>query len=138
MPGSAGGIHRIWHWVRDWPRLRQWAVASDLRASLYYSWLILSVPVLGAVLLPLTAPPSLIGAITPHCVWKAQFGRECLGCGLTTAFLHIGRGEWRAASGSNTGSIPLYAAFLVNSLFWVRRAVRATRFQLTRLRHVHP
>jgi hypothetical protein len=130
-------MDRVWHSVRNWPNMRQWVETSDLRASLYYSWLILSVPLLAAVLLPLTAPPSLIGAITPHCVWKTQFGRECLGCGLTTAFLHIGRGEWHAASGSNAAGIPLYAVFLLNSLFWMRWAARMTRFQLARFRHVH-
>jgi Protein of unknown function (DUF2752) len=131
MAGSAGSIGRVWQ------GLDGWAEASDLRASLNYSWLILSVPLLVAILLPLTAPPSLIRSITPHCVWKAQFGRECPGCGLTTAFLHIGRGEWRAAYDSNAAGIPLYVAFLLNSVFWLRRVWRASWLQLARLRHVH-
>ena len=117
--------------------MRRWAETSDVRESLYYSWLILSVPILAAVILPLVASAPAIQAIAPHCVWKARFGRECPACGMTTAFLHIGRGAWRAASASNTAGIPLYAVFLFNSFLWLRPAVRFTRFRLTRFIHVH-
>ena len=117
--------------------MRNWAAASNLDASLYYAWLILSLPLLTAVLLPLVAPSSLIQAIAPHCVWKAQFGRECPACGMTTAFLHIGRGEWRAAAASNAGSIPVYIGFVLNSLFWLRMLVRYGHQRFRRFRHVH-
>ena len=126
--------------IREWPRVRRWIVrvveTSDLRASLHYSWLILGLPMLAAVVLPLVAPAPIVQAITPHCVWKTQFGRECPGCGLTTAFLHIGRGEWRAAVSSNAAGIPLYTAFSVNSLLWLRSLGRMAR-RLTGFRHVH-
>lgn len=130
MPGDAAGAGRAW------PRARRWAETSGLGESLGYSWLILGVPLLAAVLLPLVAPASAIQAIAPHCVWKTQFGRACPGCGLTTAFVHIGRGEWRAAWASNAAGIPLYAAFLFNSILWVRSVARLTRIRLTRFRHV--
>jgi hypothetical protein len=123
--------------MREWPRVRRWMETSGLRESLYYSWLIAGVPLLAAVMLPLMAPASTIQAIAPRCLWKTQFGRECPACGLTTAFLHIGRGEWRAASGSNVAAIPLYAAFVINSLLWLRSVAKSTRFRLTRFTHVH-
>ena len=125
MPGTATG------W-RGWGGVRRWAEYCGLRESLHYSWLILGVAMLAAVILPLVAPASLIQAVTPRCVWKTQFGRACPGCGLTTAFLHIGRGEWRAAAESNPAGIPLYAAFLFNSVLWLRSIAKLTRF-----RHVH-
>jgi hypothetical protein len=110
-----------------WPGVRRWVETGNLRESLSYSWLILSLPLLAAVVLPLAAPASTIQAIAPHCVWKTQFGHECPACGLTTAFLHIGRGEWRAATASNAAGIPVYAAFLFNSILWMRSLVRAAR-----------
>ena len=123
--------------MRQWSNVRRWVETSDLGDSLYYSWLIVSVPLLAAVMLPLIASTSAIQAITPHCVWKTQFGRECPACGLTTAFLHIGRGEWRAATGSNAAGIPLYVAFLFNSFVWLRSVMRLARFRLTRCGDVH-
>jgi len=137
MAGGADGRHSVWRRMRQWPRMRRWIETSDLDGSLYYSWLIVSVPLLAAVMLPLIAPVSAIQAITPHCVWKTQFGRECPACGLTTAFLHIGRGEWRAATRSNAAGIPLYAAFLFNSFVWLRSVVKLARFRLTRFGDVH-
>jgi hypothetical protein len=131
MSGVAAGANPVWD------RVRRCAEASDLRGALYYSWLILGLPLLAAAILPLVAPAPAIQVIAPHCVWKTRFGRACPACGLTTAFLHIGRGEWRAAAASNAAGIPLYAAFLLNSLFWLRSAARLTGFRLTRLRHVH-
>jgi hypothetical protein len=113
MPGTRGG-------ARAWARVRGWVESSGLRESLYYSWLIVSVPLLLAVVLPLAAPASTVQAIAPHCVWKTQFGRECPGCGLTTAFLHIARGEWRSATRSNAASIPLFTVFFLNSISWLR------------------
>jgi hypothetical protein len=125
-----------------------WIDPLQLRLSLYCSWLIVSIPLLLAVILPLVAPESLIHAITPRCVWKVRFGRECPSCGLTTAFIDIGRGAWRQARTSNAGGIPLYAAFVLNSLFWFRSLIflvlrksrkteRATPFALLRSKYVH-
>jgi len=115
-----------------WYRLRRWIDASDLRDSLHYSWLILSVPMLAAVLLPLAAPVGWIQAMAPHCVWKALLGHECPGCGLTTGLLQIAHCQGRAAEGSNAAAIPLYAAFAGNSLWWLRsvaRSIGLIRFQ---------
>src|ERR1035441_10409462 len=81
---------------------------SQLRLSLYCSWLIISIPLVVAVVLPLVGSQSLIQSITPLCVWKTRFGRECPGCGLTTAFVRIGRGQWRDAMSANAAGVPLY------------------------------
>jgi hypothetical protein len=102
-----------------------WIDAGQLRSSLYWSWIICSLPLLIAVLLPLVAPASWIGQIAPRCLWKVRFGRACPGCGLTSAFLHIARAEWREAVESNRAGIPLYAGFAVNSLVWVRSLLLA-------------
>jgi hypothetical protein len=106
--------------------------SRQLRLALHCSWLIVSIPLLVAVILPLVAPASLIQAITPRCVWKVRFGRECPICGMTTAFVDIGRGAWRQAQVSNAGGIPVYAAFLLNSLL----ALRSLIFLLVRSNYV--
>jgi TM2 domain-containing membrane protein YozV len=100
---------------------------SQLRLSLYCSWLIISIPLVVAVVLPLVGSQSLIQSITPLCVWKTRFGRECPGCGLTTAFVRIGRGQWRDAMSANAAGVPLYAAFALNSLLWLRCLLRSLR-----------
>jgi hypothetical protein len=115
------------------PAASPWIDPRQLRLSLYCSWLIVGIALLLAVILPLVAPEPLIHAITPRCVWKVRFGRECPLCGLTTAFIDIGRGAWRQARASNAGGIPLYAAFVLNSLFWFRSLI----FLVLRNKYVH-
>ena len=101
---------------------------EQLITSLRAVWLVLSVPLLAAVVLPMIGATELIGAVTPVCVWKSQFGRECTGCGLTTAFLCIGHGDWPGAARANAAGVPLFAMFAFNSVvaaaWWVRRILR--------------
>lgn len=101
---------------------------SQLTTSLLITWLVMSVPLLAAVVLPVLAPAEAIDAITPACVWKSQLGRECPGCGLTTAFLLIGSGDWESAAGVHEAGIPLFSGFVVNSIlaaaYCLRRLLR--------------
>lgn len=39
--------------------------------------------------------------ILPPCLWTAIFHRHCPGCGITTACVHLLRGQWSAAWQSN-------------------------------------
>ena len=50
--------------------------------------------------------------ILPPCLWHRLFGGACPGCGLTTAFTHLVRLEFRAAIDANPLS-PLIALLLV-------------------------
>lgn len=100
---------------------------GEFRKALYWSWLIVSVPLLAAITLPLIAPETMIDSVTPRCFWKTRFGWECPACGLTTAFIHIGQGKWLNATNSNKGSIPLYWAFVLNSVLSARSLIRLLR-----------
>lgn len=50
--------------------------------------------------------------ILPPCLWRHLFGSACPGCGLTTAFTHLVRLEFRAAIDAHPLS-PLIAALLI-------------------------
>lgn len=50
--------------------------------------------------------------ILPSCLWHRLFGGACPGCGLTTAFTHLVRLEFRAAIDAHPLS-PLIALLLV-------------------------
>lgn len=50
--------------------------------------------------------------ILPPCLWRRLFGGACPGCGLTTAFTHLVRLEFRAAIEAHPLS-PLIALLLV-------------------------
>lgn len=50
--------------------------------------------------------------ILPPCLWHRLFGSACPGCGLTTAFTHLVRLEFRAAIDAHPLS-PLIALLLV-------------------------
>jgi hypothetical protein len=102
-----------------------WIDRQQLRTSLYWSWILVSVPLLLAVLVPVVAPAAWIHRLTPHCLWKVRYGRPCPGCGLTTAFVFIAHAQWREAFASNRAGIPLYAGFTANSLVWLRSLFHA-------------
>lgn len=83
---------------------------------MFLAWLSLSIFAAAAIVLPLVASERFIAAVTPQCVWRTTMGRECPVCGLTTAFVFIGRGEWNEAQAANRGGISLYGMFAANSL----------------------
>ena len=53
--------------------------------------------------------------ILPPCLWRRLFGGACPGCGLTTAFTHLVRLEFRAAIDAHPLSL-LIALLLVASI----------------------
>jgi hypothetical protein len=85
------------------------------------------VPLFASVALPVVAPPDAITAVAPQCVRKARLGSECPGCGLTTAFVRIGEADWDGAAQANAAGIPLFGAFVLNSMLaagWCVRRIR--------------
>jgi len=105
------------------------ASRAELRRALFLAWLVISAVLAAAVVVPLVASDGLISAVVPACVWKTQFGLECPACGLTTAFVLIGDGQWASAWTTHRGAIPLFGAFVVNSSFWTRTLARLLRAQ---------
>jgi hypothetical protein len=90
-------------------------VIAEIGTALILAWLALSVAACGVVLAPFVLPPAaLLGALAPECPWKAKHHRECILCGMTTSFVEIPRGDFRAAARHNQGSLPLFLALLAN------------------------
>jgi hypothetical protein len=102
-------------------------IPGEFRKAFIIVWLVLSVGILAILITPLLATPEQISAVIPPCEYKARYHRECLFCGMTTAFFEISRGNFHAAEQSNGGSVPLYAAFVANEftllLFWRKRVL---------------
>ncbi|MBF0106116.1 MAG: DUF2752 domain-containing protein [Deltaproteobacteria bacterium] len=72
----------------------------------------------------------------PHhslCVYKSIFKMDCLGCGLTRAFLLIPRGEILQAVRLNAGAPILYILFI----FYLVRSIKL-KFNLISKNHEYP
>src|SRR5262245_16113224 len=46
----------------------------------------------------------------PECTFQLLWNRPCPGCGMTTCFAHLVRGQWQAAARANPAGIVLGAA----------------------------
>lgn len=88
--------------------------SRQLRKALWIDWLVVSGVVLLLLAAPLALPQETLFALTPVCEWKAKYNAECPLCGMTRGFLDISRGDLARALEQNRGSVPLYAALLVN------------------------
>lgn len=100
---------------------------GDLRVSLIVSWLIvtaLTVPVIAA---PFLVPASELFALAPKCEWKAKYGRECVLCGMTTAFVRIAEGDLDGAQRANRGSVLLFAGMAANQVAGIVFGTRMLR-----------
>ena len=86
---------------------------QDLPQAVRMVWLILGGLSGVLILAPLLFPASFLFRAFPICAAKAA-GSACSFCGMTTAFVSIGRGDFGSASEANAGALPLYAALLVN------------------------
>jgi len=84
------------------------------RRAFVASWLIVTAVTAAMLAAPLLLSARTLTALTPRCYWKARYNRECVLCGMTTAFVHISAGELDEASRSNRASVPLYGGMLVN------------------------
>jgi Protein of unknown function (DUF2752) len=90
-------------------------VSRDLKLAFAGVWAVVTAVTASTVIAPLVLPASTIEAITPVCVSKRLYHRECFLCGTTTAFIAIAHGDWSGARRANRGAIPLYFAFVVNA-----------------------
>jgi hypothetical protein len=104
-------------------------IAREIRTSLILAWLALSVVAGGVLLGAFVLPPTALAALAPECQWKARYHRECIFCGMTTGFLEIARGDFRAAARHNQGSLPLFLALLANECLALRFVLRPLRRQ---------
>jgi hypothetical protein len=66
-----------------------------------------------AVVAPFLVPAEVLYGVFSECEAKRQ-GTACALCGMTTAFVQISDGDLAGAQSSNSGSIALWSASLVN------------------------
>jgi hypothetical protein len=85
----------------------------DVPQALRIVWLILGAISGALVIAPFVLPSQLLFGVFPICAAKAA-GSSCFFCGMTTAFVEIGRGDWAGAYHANAGALPLFGALLVN------------------------
>lgn len=90
------------------------AQAAEARSALRLVWIAVSAVAFGLLLTPWIFTPTQIAAVVPRCEWKARYHRECVLCGMTTAFIQIREGRLRQARQANAGALPLYAGALLN------------------------
>ena len=89
------------------------SLRQDLRPAFTGVWLVISAVLMAAAVAPLLFPAEVLFGIFNECEARAR-GRECLLCGMTTAYVAIAAGDLSAARASNPGAIPLYIGSIVN------------------------
>lgn len=65
------------------------------------------------VIAPLLVPSEFLLHLFPVCAAKAA-GRSCILCGMTTAFVQIGAGNFAGAQVANRGALALYSGLALN------------------------
>ena len=90
-------------------------MTSEWKRAFSYAWLILSVMAGLVVLAPFVVSAETLSSVAPVCEARAR-GGTCFLCGMTRAFLHIGKGEFGDAQVLNAGSLPLYLGICANAV----------------------
>ena len=89
------------------------SLRSDLRPALTGTWLVVSALLAAAAIAPLVVPAEALYGIFSECEAKRR-GASCALCGMTTAWVLIARGDLAGAHDSNSGSIALWSASILN------------------------
>lgn len=86
---------------------------SEWKTALTLSWVVLSAVLFVTAVAPFFTPADWLFRVSPVCEAKRR-GSSCVLCGMTTAYVAIGRIDFEAAQVANAGATPLWAASLVN------------------------
>lgn len=97
--------------------MREELTRPEVRLAFVIVWLVLSAMILGVLASPFLFSQETIESVSPVCVWKAKFNRECPGCGLTRSFLHLSAGRVGDAFEANRAGPFLYFVFVLNLVF---------------------
>ena len=111
---------------------------SEIYPSAERFWLgLCSVVILLSVLLSTTPETASLWGwdIPPLCPFRLASGYDCLGCGLTRAFVFMGHGEITAAFGVHKLGPALYA-FLAAQVPWRIYRLWRHRHSITKANHV--
>lgn len=90
---------------------------DELRRSFSIAWLVVSLGILLVLTAPFVLSADAIANLIPVCEWKARYNQECPLCGMTTSFILISQGSFKAALGANKAGLLVYGGFVVNELF---------------------
>jgi hypothetical protein len=85
----------------------------DVPRAFLVVWLVLGAVTGLVAVAPLVLPSSFLLGLFPTCPARAA-GGECVLCGMTTAFVLIGSGEFAGALRAHGGSVAVYGAFVLN------------------------
>lgn len=88
---------------------------KEFKAALVLVWFAVTLVTGASAAAPFLLPAEAIARMAPVCESKRLYGRECVLCGTTTAFIAIGRWDWSGAARSNRLAIPLFAVFVANA-----------------------
>ncbi|MGH9673493.1 MAG: DUF2752 domain-containing protein [Bryobacteraceae bacterium] len=101
-----------------------------MKRAILLAWVVLSGVLAMTLAAAVFVPAAVVEGFSPECEAKRQ-GSECPLCGMTTAFLHLGRGDFTEAGRANRASVPLSAFFLGNVIVaavvagkWINRCRR--------------
>ncbi|HMS66129.1 MAG TPA: DUF2752 domain-containing protein [Ignavibacteria bacterium] len=106
---------------------------SDIKFSFRIVWIIFSVLIFVVIILSIFSPELLL-SISPVCVSKSLYGRECFMCGTTRAFTEITSGNISAAYELNKFSVILFSLFSVNTLLFLIVIVKSLFVRVLRKR----
>lgn len=98
--------------------LRTLAMSGDqVKMSFFIAWLAVSLAILLVLMAPFVLSADEIASLIPTCEWRARYNQECPLCGMTTSFILISQGSFKAALVANKASLLLYGSFVINELF---------------------
>jgi Protein of unknown function (DUF2752) len=96
---------------------------KDLKLSFEIVWIVYSLIILTVLFISVFFPDALI-KISPVCISKSLYGKECFMCGMTRAFVEISGGNLSQAYDLNSFSLVLYSAFVLNGLLFIYHCIR--------------
>ncbi|MGE5400494.1 MAG: DUF2752 domain-containing protein [Ignavibacteriales bacterium] len=89
-----------------------------VKRSFLVVWIIISSVIFLVLMSPFLLEDEAIYRIAPRCESRVKYNRECVMCGMTTAFIQISRGNLKKASENNRAGIYLYSLFAANNLIF--------------------
>jgi len=92
---------------------------KEIKQAFRVVWIVISIAGLFTILIATFLNKETILHISPTCVSIKYFHKECFLCGMTRAFLDIGRFNFFDAYLLNKGSVFLFFVIMVNSILFI-------------------
>jgi hypothetical protein len=98
--------------------------AAQARAALLWVWAVVSVTMALILVSSAAVPEQTLYRVAPACQYRLRYGRPCVLCGMTHAFVSISRFRISQARRENPLGPLLYGAMAANALFFGITAAR--------------